>query len=510
MIVQKSAQDVSKKGKLFKTSATNLFDVFLSRIPACSRQKYVCSACRSFFDRYADIVAIRGGKSVPLFWSVEPNDVPKFFKESYEAVRDEVKRARVTSVFVTNVQLLGTPVTGKWTHVAASLPSDAVAKKHVLLTLNQQIAEKTTDKECLERSLVEYSLEDAKKALSLLESGNLYRSEKCIDVAKWFVRVHEDVKSNKKNRDNVIWEHASGAPPGFCHVKTTIVSTLLDDVKNGVEFEEMKRKFREKMDPLQYMRPSVGPSDGQIEAAEKIFKQLEASGSLRRKYARIDELTSIWTPPKKDETKSGGLFGHLKKSKTNDKKIDTSSTRTRITVSKFVRDVLPKAEKIQYDVPDKAMPYFGFVTAADLNSPPIIQWDSSEKRNPVSHYTYVSGSFPRTWSLVPYSRVEVLAIVESPAHWNGENSHHSKMITFVLDGCRNTMNPGLCLFPEILKNEFHSIRRTIESHSKSQRLTGDEDEQACGVTFDQQSDREIVVQVTTERTIETYVIDRWE
>jgi hypothetical protein len=83
------------------------------------RQLHNCSACRNFIRLYGGLVGItEGGETVPAMWN--PEAVPAFYRPAFSALRDAVKKARVTSLFLTKRTVWGQPVTGKWQHMSAA------------------------------------------------------------------------------------------------------------------------------------------------------------------------------------------------------------------------------------------------------------------------------------------------------------------------------------------------------------------------------------------------------
>jgi len=67
------------------------------------------------------------------------------------------------------------------------------------------------------------------------------------------------------------------------------------------------------------------------------------------------------------------------------------------------------------------------------------------------------------------------------------------------------------LYPSILKRELYEVRATIESYSKSTRIDGNEDVDACGLII-QDSDKNLSVKlrVVTDVGTALYKIDRWD
>jgi hypothetical protein len=233
------------KGPLFATDAEGLFDLYLAGIPEESRQHYNCRSCQKFVERFGGLVEIPDdgtGVFDSLLW--EDAD-PDFFKDSIINLRREVNKAKVTGVFLSSDKVWGTPVTGEWTHLSGTNPAPF---KHGLLSASQAMAEKKEDHGMLCRGLAEYPAEAVVQAVRVLEADAVDRSEKTLGAAKWLLELHgkvKDVKGPRKN--NLVWLAVATAPPGFCHVKTTMINTLLDDIVAGLPYESIKARWNEKM-----------------------------------------------------------------------------------------------------------------------------------------------------------------------------------------------------------------------------------------------------------------------
>lgn len=76
-------------------------------------------------------------------------------------------------------------------------------------------------------------------------------------------------------------------------------------------------------------------------------------------------------------------------------------------------------------------------------------------------------------------------------------------------GARETRNPGLALFPEILRSDLHSVRSVIEAYSARGKMQGLEEATACGLIVGSNSDA--LVRVTdASGVLRVYHIDRWD
>lgn len=506
--VRDNFEEAVNEGKkpLFTTDATDLFAAFLAALPSEHQQHYTCHACRRFFERYGGLVTIEeSGITVPAVWPTLIN-VPQFFDKAIAGLKTNVAKAKVTGVFVASDNVLGEPVTGEWHHFAVKnyrpFPKGA-------LTAFQRSAEKAEEFKMLMGALAEYDKHTAEQALRVVESDTLYRSEKVLGPATFFSALHESVAKYPKHRANIVWLALADAPAGFAHVKSSMIGTLLDDIKAGLPFETIAARFKEKMSPIQYQRPTAQPSLGTIAQAEKLVEQMGVASSLRRRYARLDEVLpfAIWKPVTLETAPvGGGVFDHLKEP-IEAPKLDLPATT--ITWAKFVRDVLPGVSSMDMRVPSTYADFFAIATQADPDALPILQWDHLEERNPFSHYHYLNGSTPGLWGLVGSSWVRINAVVRKPSFFRVNMKNDVDGVYFILDGAKDSRDPGTALFPENMKSEYHGIRSVIEAHSNKTKMEGKEEAGACGLALLKDS-HGVIVRTVSKLGNQQFNIDRLE
>lgn len=496
---------------IFTTDASYLYELFLQYLPVNARQHYNCNACRTFVNQFGGLVCVneKTGEQTPVMWNT---NVPDFFAEAVNNIRMRVKAAKITGVFVTKNRQLGTPHAGGWKHMAVDMPESTlrITKFH---TASQISAEKAEEYRLLCDAIKKYRVETVQTAVNLLRSDALYRSEKVLGVAEWFLGIHQAIKGSRY-ADNILWYKASIAPVGFCHVSSSMIGTLLDDIEAGLDFNTVSRKFADKMNPLKYQRPQAAPAAGNVVQAEKVVERLGIEDSLKRRFARLEELETLWKPrpEKKDTWKPSGIFANIETKIPHKKAIGGFEVPAgTMTWEKFQRMVLPTARKIEFLVPDKAMSYSAILTAADLSAPPILQWDTEEKRNPFSWYVYNGGSRPASWNLKP-GYVEVTGVVLQPNMWTAGFEHHGKAVFFILKDAKdnNYRTSGNALFPENLKPELHEIRSTIEAYSKRAILGGALAASACGLRLQAGSSWNARFRVTSDVGTAIYTLDRWD
>jgi hypothetical protein len=282
-----------------------------------------------------------------------------------------------------------------------------------------------------------------------------------------------------------------------------MIGTLLDDIVSGMDLADVSRKFAAKMHPLQYQRPQAAPSSGSIERAEAIVAKLGIERSLVRRFARFDEVQSVWKPREAHaEAKAGGVFSHL--TPKGKAPIQTDAPQVTITMKKFMDTVLPDAISMECNVPSHGN-FMAMLTAQDLDAPPIIQWDNPDCRNPFSWYLYSGGSYAHNWNLSTGWQ-KVAAICLRPSMWHDENAHQGTGAIIILEGARDgRKNQGNALFPEILTADLREVRSVIEAYSTSAEIQGLAEASACGIGYEGS-----VVRVQSSLGMAVYKIDRWD
>ncbi len=505
------AVTVAESPQLFQTDAPALWDTYLDNAPPGTRQFRNCNACRSFINRFGGLVTISAtGEIASAVW---PRTAPPQYAAAIRAMRRIVECSNVTGVFRSEDPAWGIARTGVWTHFAV-VPPPAIRWSHPLTTAGQEMAAKTEDFKMLRRALEDFSIADVRQAHALLSAEALYRSEKVLGVARWLLELHE-VLVDKRGRGahmraqaNLVWRAVAAAPPGYAHVRSGMIGTLLEDIAAGLPFEDVKRKFAEKMNPTQYLRPQAGPSAGNAVQADAIVRRLESAGALGRRFARLADVQALWLPtPAPKQRPVSGVFGHLV-SPARAVAMTTGAPAKIMTWAKFRATVLPTAEEIEFSVPYHRLPYTAMVTAKDPRAPNLLQWD-----NPVSHYVYVNGSSPNQWNLRGGAYHRVSAVVLRPWMWTDETkfAHHGEGVLFALEGAFDTAHAHSGgMFPEQMRAEYHGVRRTLEAHFRNAVIEGKGEAEVCGISLVKGSTWNLDFRVTSRGVRTDYKLDRWD
>lgn len=495
---------------LFTTDARALYDLYLASFPAGPvRQHHTCTACQHFIERFGGLVVIdaAGNVSSPI-WSL--SDAPTDYQPAVMAILKAISKASVTGIFLSPDRVYGVPKTGVWQHLAVTVKT---VFRHPRLTAEQVMAERLEDFKNVTRALGEFKLEHLEQAVTLLKSDALYRSEKVLGQGEWLLRVQQQYQEekNRKKRDTLLWREIALAPAGFCHPRASMIGSLLEDLAAGLPFADVSAKFRAKMDPTQYQRPQAAPSAGALAAAEKIVEQLGSAGALRRRFARLEDVKLLWGPKETEKaTPAGGVFGHLQPKNEVPAPKALEIPLQKMTWVKFATEVLPSAAKVEIFAPFHGF-YGALVTAVNPEAPPILQWDTEEHRNPVSWYVWTGGCRAEQMEIAGGRYHDLTGVTENPSMWNGGFEHQGKGLIFLIKDARESRDPSLCLFPEILKAEYREIRSSIEAFSKAGKLEGKNEQSAAGLLTGGGREWNIKLRVTTPgRQPLEYLIDRWD
>lgn len=490
---------------IFKTDADGLFELYLDNLPKTQRQHHNCHTCKRFIELYGSLVTVApDGSLLPVMWNQVK--APGAYSIAFGEMRSRVKKARIVSPFWSKQTTWGNPITGEWTHFAVAAPECALHTGKVLTAGQRMAASKESFK------TVSVALADVKPAildevLRMFESDAARGAERFIGPVKWLRELQDRPKG--KAGEALLWLAVATAPEGYLHPRASVVWPLVEAIEDGEGFESVKAKFDAMTEPLRYQRPQAAPSLGNVKQAEEIVAKLGIAPALERRFARLEDLKTIaWQPvAAKESAPAGGVFGHLKTKETiREEVVPLSLPSQTVTLDKFLRLVMPGAEQIELRVGGGG-PFTAFTTAADETAAPILKWDAEGDRNPIAWYTYPCGSTASQWGLAT-GFVPVTAIAPFPT--NAKMPFFHEGFLFVLKGCADNGSPGLCLFPECLKQDLFSVRSTIEAYSRGKELQGREAANVCGWDVRKGGICTAHVRVLTAGRWNEYHIDRWD
>jgi hypothetical protein len=506
-------------GPIFETDAADLYAVYLDGFAdPVERQYHTCSCCRQFIERFGGLVVVGDdGLLVSAMWNED--EAPEQYKKAVAAMARQVRRAKIMKPFLSVETLYGSPISGdrvdggQWHHFAVKPEAARVYRNSPLKNAFQAASEKREDFATVRLALMEYPPEIVATALQLLKNDQLGNSEAVVAQARFLADLHA-ARAESMNMDNTTWRMVAVAPSGFCHPRSGIIATLLDDIATGKPYEQVKAAWNAKMHPLQYQRPQAAPTAGAIKAAEEAFEKMGAASALKRRYATItDILDKVWEPKRATPAQQpGGIFASIKPKGETSLPMSMRAPALVMTWEKFARTVLPSADQVEFYATHGHAPYVALTTAADPNAVPLLQWDRAERRNPVALYLWNGGSAASQFGLTAGQYHKVNAVTLRPSEWFGGGfEHQGGGAILIIDGCKDgRKGAGSALFPQTIKSEFHGVRSVIEAYSKANELEGRDEASACGMLISKGEASGVQLRVTSAGQTTEYKIDRWD
>ena len=492
---------------VFLTDAENLWAAYSdSFIDPVRRQHHNCSSCRRFIERFGSLAVVEQDGSIrSAIWHAE--DAPAELAPAVAVLEKAVRRARITGSFLSRDAVWGSPESGGRSHYAVTQPA-SMHYGSAVLTPGQAMAEKREDFKTVMHALNEFTQPMLETAVALLKSDHLYSSERVLGQAEWLHKLHQaHAAANGHGKAAVVWSAIARAPAGFCHPRSSMIGTLLEDIAAGMEFSAIAQRFADKMHPLRYQRPQALPSAGNIAQAEKLFAQLGLAPALERRIARIDEIPLVWSPKAEEPPPpaGGGLFSHLLPKKAT-QALSLSIPAITMTLEKFLREVATTADTIEIHLGGGDHNFITLTTAVNVDAPKLFQWN-----HPFAWYVWHGGAPASQYGLAP-GWLKLAGITRLPARWNDDGQrfkHHGDGFIMLLAGACETRQPGATLFPSLLRSELHGVRSTIEAHSKSAQMHGLKESGAIGYDLrDGSNAYPATVRVSTAGRVQTYKIDR--
>lgn len=496
------------KGKsLFTVDAGDLASIYLQSFDdPHERQYHNCSCCKSFLNRFGNLVSIEAdGSTKSVLFGL--GDVPPQFMAADRALHKAVSAGRVTGVFLSEQAEWGTSQTGKWRHFSVK-PAPNQIHKRTLLTAGQKMAEYREGFKTLRQGLAKFDDKTFLAALALLDADALYRSDKFAGtMRKW-----RDLKvTHGRTGDNLSWLALATHGDGFSHVASSVMGTLLEDIETGLPTADIKRRFDDKVDPLKYMRATVAPKAGNIDQAEKIVAQLGLAASFPRRFVAVDEALSYadWTA--KEEHADAGVFTKLKAAPVSAQgvfgnlKASIAQPSNAITWVKFASKILPHAQSMALLVPADPKPYGAMTVAVDPEAPLLFTWGHS-----ACYYKW-NAIDPQHFGLTAGAAAPVTAVVPTPMAWGGADTPHIGVFLLLQGAAAGPKaQAGTGLFAELLRPELRQVRSTIQAHSINDTLADAPGPQAAGLVLRRGVPINVTLRVWTHGVAVDHVIDRWE
>lgn len=352
--IQKQFDKMAKEGTLFMSSVSkdDIWNTYLSSFPEGTnpvfreRTDHDCQCCKQFIRYVGRVLGQVDGKLVSV-WDIE---IDNFYQEVADQLKQLNMSSGISGVFLHNEREIGRLQTIehsthgeiKWDHFYQVVP-DSVYRKH---EMGKEKGEAMTNRKVLERSLTEitgYALDTVEE---LILSNNLYRGEEHKGTVTTIKRL-KSVLEQVEDKDLYLWNKAVELK-GVSAFRNTVIGTLLVDLSQGEDLEVAVKKFEDKVAPHNYKRSKALITPRMKEEAKKKAKELGIEPSLIRRHAAKEDISVnnvLFADKSVTPFMEDSVFDTIK-ADTKKGKQDFSKVKE-VSIDKFVKDVLPSADKVE-------------------------------------------------------------------------------------------------------------------------------------------------------------------
>lgn len=375
-------------------SGDELWQHYLASFPAGTnpiyreRTVHDCSCCRQFVKTLGGVVAIIDG-NVETVWEsafVDYNELP------YEIVADKmaalVASRPIDRPFLHYEKHVGTDKNyddkdgsiREFHHFYAEIPFARNQGKNFVCPgkdIPTRIGEARSTHDVFKRSLETLTQDSLDTVLELVANQSLYRGEEQKFVLTEFSKLKTAfVNLPPEKRDLFVWANYDKVPASVARIRNTAIGTLLVDLSEGLDLEDVVRKFETSvMAPSNYKRPTALVSKAMVEKARKAVSELGIEDALERRHARLSDMkvTDI-------------LFADRAARKAMDDVFDTVPTRPishakaldkveTVGIDQFVREILPRIEQLEVMLENKHTGNLvSLIAPQHKTSRPIFKW----------------------------------------------------------------------------------------------------------------------------------------
>lgn len=465
------------------------------------RQYHTCSCCSNFLTRFGDLVTIDAdGQLHSALWDASTFPEDNFYHPVLKNLQAVVERGSITGPHYQEGEVWGEQVAGGFDHFFVKPPVHIQHMERDVTGRQKQAIRRERRNRLAETFGTDpmFMPKYIDQLKQILDSDAIKGVEKIMGPGTWLIETLNNHRSvaDRTIKNNLFWRAIGPAPDGFLYPASTMTGTVLEDLQKGKSLAQIIAAYGRKTAAHVYQRPVEAPTDGAIEAAEKLVSE----NGLRPSFARrvmyledIPDLAKVWSqgpglPKAKEE--EGSLFGHLKSSAETIKALEFPPVE--MSWNKFVADVLPDAQKIEILVLPREFVQ-AWAIGTNPEAPPIFSYDLPEARNTASTFTRfikrndgfgLADAQPQPidaadWNLKAGEFVNVPTIIHHASEWStGRAAPNTKeRLDFVLEGgydkTAEAGNPGVAIFPETLRSDLHSIKRVVEAYSNTAYFTGD-------------------------------------
>ena len=339
--------------KLFMSSASDLYSQYLAAFPEGTNPVYItntehdCSCCKNFINNLGKVVVINDDLTLDSVWNVPNLSYP--YDQVAATLHTLLTASPILKPYYTaesrygaesTKQLLQDGTVKTWNHFHGEVPASYV-------TPDSSIAgEQHANFLILRRALEELAPEAVETVIDLIESNAIYRGAEYAKLVKLFQNLQGQYRALSSNHETFIWKLCQDT--AVCRIRNTAIGTLLVDLSEGMNLEAAVESFEKKVAPENYKRTTALITPAMVKLAVEKITSLGIEPQLHRRLATpadvsVQNLLWVNRPTTSQESQLTQTLMKLAKPS----KPKTAPQGDEVSMVDFIKDVLPKASKVQ-------------------------------------------------------------------------------------------------------------------------------------------------------------------
>ncbi|AUR92199.1 coil containing protein [Vibrio phage 1.170.O._10N.261.52.C3] len=386
-VIQKQFDRMAKNGNLFVSSVTKdeIWDTYLSSFPEGTnpmfreRTEHDCQCCKQFIRKVGRVMGKDSTGNLVSIWDIK---VDNYYQEVADQLSNLNHNSKISGIFVHNEPEIGKlesyeeledGTVHTWQHFHLVIPVGV----YIRGSLGEAKGAAQTNCKVLKRSLEELSPEAIETVSDLITGNAIYRGQEHKSTVDLLQRVQREYKE-ANDKDLYLWDKAVELK-GVCAFRNTVIGSLIVDLSEGTDLEVAVKKFEDKVAPHNYKRSKALVTPRMKEDAKKKAKELGIEPSLVRRHATKEDISVndvLFADSSVKPFMEDSVFDVVKPTKTGVSK--AMDKVQEVSVSKFLKDILPKADSIEVLLENKhEKNLMSLIAPVNGCAPCIMKWGNN-------------------------------------------------------------------------------------------------------------------------------------
>lgn len=395
-VVHNTHEKLSKNNdaNAFWTSIDNeiIYEEYLKAYPiefnGIFRERAVhdCNSCKSYIKRMGSIVFLIDGVKHTVWDDAALDESLNEYNIVAKRMRDLLISNQISSCALYSSKLELCNVSHNvdnydntiiWHHLNGAIPQRLLKEDSA-----KEIGLSIINKNVFQDGLYKITPEAIQTVIDLIESDSIYRGDEHLKLLTSFQKIRNEyfeTDIEPEALDTNLWHLCSIHHPSITGIKNRVIGSLLIDLSEGAELEAAVKSFESKVAPQNYKRSKSLITQSMIEAALKTVDELGYRGALKRRHAKLSDITvnnviyadaSAKSVMKETDELQTLLSTEISKTK-------KSKTGAEIDIADFINVVVPTATKIEAIVENTHESSFvSLIAPAEQNAKNILKWNN--------------------------------------------------------------------------------------------------------------------------------------